>query len=266
MKNRRHAKKSPLKRRPLPNPGDSVNDYLHDQLFDHVLPYFVFSLVALSLAIWEWARRYSTLPQNPWYITVFAILFTGYSAFRLWQIYPQLTAIRQGRDGEIAVGQFLDNLRIQGYSVFHDIPGEGFNIDHVILSPKGFFTVETKTFSKPSHGQPRIAPTEEGLVIDGGRPDSKPLNQAIAQSRWLCEFLKASTGKEWPIRPVLTFPGWFIERNRTRKFAEVWILEPKAIPKFLSYERDKVLESDVHLAASHLSRYIRSQLAAPTKR
>jgi hypothetical protein len=41
--------------------------------------------------------------------------------------------LMQGREGEKAVGQYLERLRARGYQVLHDIPGENFNIDHVLI-------------------------------------------------------------------------------------------------------------------------------------
>ena len=37
------------------------------------------------------------------------------------------------RHGERAVGQYLERLRESGPRVFHDVPGVGFNLDHVVI-------------------------------------------------------------------------------------------------------------------------------------
>jgi hypothetical protein len=60
-----------------------------------------------------------------------------------------MRTLRQGIEGEKAVGQFLERLREQRYQVFHDLVGDGFNVDHVLIGPAGVFTIETKT-SSPS--------------------------------------------------------------------------------------------------------------------
>ena len=44
----------------------------------------------------------------------------------------------------------LEDLRAQGYAVFHDIPGDGFNVDHALIGPAGIFAIETKTRAKPA--------------------------------------------------------------------------------------------------------------------
>ena len=66
-----------------------------------------------------------------------------------------------------------------------------------------------------------------------------------------------STGKEFVARPVIVFPGWFVE-NVTRKFNGVWVLEPKALPSFLKQEAVRLTSEEIKLASFHLSRFIRS--------
>jgi Nuclease-related domain len=75
------------------------------------------------------------------------------------------------------VGLYLERLRAEGADVFHDVPSENFNIDHVVLSLHGFFAVETKTRSNPTCGDARVALTEEGLLVNGFRPDRDPMSR-----------------------------------------------------------------------------------------
>jgi hypothetical protein len=62
--------------------------------------------------------------------------------------------------------------------------GEGFNLDHVIVSELGIFSVETKTYSKPTKGGCKIY-SEEGISIPGYKPDKKIVIQVLAQKSWL---------------------------------------------------------------------------------
>ena len=189
--------------------------------------------------------------------TFFAVLFAGYVAFRTWRRWPKLKALRLGLDGERAVGQFLESLRTKGYKVFHDIPGNNFNIDHVLIGPAGVFAIETKTYSKPLRGSPKVVCEGARLLVDGFAPDRDPVIQSKAQASWLRELLAQSTGKAFPVRPVIVFPGWFVEQDRASR-REFWVLEPKALESFLDHEPATLLAEDVTLAAFHLSRYIRT--------
>lgn len=250
---------SPLKAKPLRSPGDSVNEVISDELFDHFFPHLTLVLVGAAVILTEWIRWGLNTPINPWIVTLFGLSLIAYCVIRIWQRLPKLRALRQGRDGEKAVGQYLDRLRVHGFQVFHDIPGDGFNLDHVVLSPFGILSIETKTFSKPEKGEAKIVPTDEGLVIDGRSPDPSALIQAVAQAKWLESLLLESTGKTFKVRPVVVFPGWYVERNRTLNYKGIWILNPKALPKFLENEPPTISESDMHLAAYHLSRHIRNR-------
>lgn len=61
-----------------------------------------------------------------------------------------------GRDGEKVVGQLLTQFIADDAYVFHDIPCNGFNIDHVVIHPNGIFVIETKTYAKPLKGRSEL--------------------------------------------------------------------------------------------------------------
>jgi hypothetical protein len=54
---------------------------------------------------------------------------------------PHLRSLRLAAEDEKAVGQFLEGLRERGYRVFHDVVGDGFNVDHVRIGPARSFDV-----------------------------------------------------------------------------------------------------------------------------
>lgn len=82
----------------------------------------------------------------------------------------RLRALKLGRDGEKAVGQYLEQVRDVDARVFHDLIGEGFNLDHVLVTTKGIFAIETKTCSKPVRGEANITYDGEHLFVNGQRP------------------------------------------------------------------------------------------------
>ena len=91
--------------------------------------------------------------------------------------------------------------------------------------------------------------------------DRNPLPQVRAQCAWLSKILLESTGKTYPIRGVVAFPGWFVEPLPKRFPREVWVLEPKALPAFIENEAKKLRSDEVAMVAYHLSRFIRAELA-----
>jgi len=144
---------------------------------------------------------------------------------------------RQGESGEIAVGQYLDRMRSDGAQILHDIPGDGFNLDHVIMSPKGLFVIETKTRSKPDNGKAVITYDGETLIKDGSKIPDDSITQTKAAADYLAELLEESTGKKFAVQPVLS---------------------AKAIPNFILQLPDRLRDDEVSLANFHLSQYVRA--------
>ncbi|QSA97796.1 nuclease-related domain-containing protein [Methylococcus sp. EFPC2] len=141
------------------------------------------------LAGLEWWRYFHPAPFNPIVYSAFAILFVFYAAWQTWRTLPTLRKLRQASEGEKAVGQFLERLRENGYQVFHDVVGQGFNLDHVLIGPGGIFTVETKTLSKPARGEAKILFDGDKVTVAGCEPDRNPIIQAKSQAKWSSELL-----------------------------------------------------------------------------
>jgi hypothetical protein len=70
--------------------------------------------------------------------------------------------------------------------------------------------------------------------------------------------LKASTGKTFPVRPVVLFPGWWIESMKSPHAPDIWVLEPKALPRWIENDPVRILEPDLSLAKFHLDLYVRN--------
>ena len=253
----RNSKRSPLKDKPLRNPGQSLDEQRDDLIYDKITGPAVIAMFLLALAGLEWWRYYFPQEPKPALYTFGALVGVGYAAYQIWRVWPRVQELRQGRDGEKAVGQFLERLRETGFQVFHDVVGTGFNVDHVLIGPAGIFTIETKTFSKRPSLDAKVAFDGEHIVVDGHEPDRDPVVQAKAQANWLRELLAQSTGRKFAVRPVILFPGWWVEQSKGSR-REVWVLEPKALPGFLAHEPEVLAPEDVKLASYHLSRFIRT--------
>ena len=249
--------RSPIKDKPLRLPGQSLMEERDALWNDKLEPWALLAVFLLVLAGWEWSRYFRPMQPNPLLVSAFALAALGFAGWRLYRLRPRMRALRQGIDGEKAVGQFLERLREQGYQVFHDLIGEGFNVDHVLIGPAGVFTIETKTWSKPQRSDARIVYDGNTLTVAGREPDRDPLVQAKAQAHWLRGLLFESTGRRIEVRPVVVFPGWFVEAASGAQRV-VWVMEPKGLPAFLSIEPTRLGAEDVKLLAYHLSRHVRS--------
>ena len=250
-------KKSPLKNRPLRDPGQSADEEIRRIIGEEATGYILFPTIMVMFTAWHWLVWYQIIPvSNPVGMTIIVAGISVYCFFKMLKVKKKLVALRLGRDGEKAVGQTLDALKRKGYRIFHDLVGDGFNLDHVIVSEHGVFSVETKTYSKPKKGECKIIYSEQGISIDGYKAEKKILIQVAAQKAWLENRVASLTGVKVAVRPVVVFPGWYIE-NRN-KGSEVWVLEPKALPSYIDNSPKILSEEKVRLISNHLSGYIRT--------
>lgn len=250
--------RSPLKARPLRNPGQSLDEEIQRVIDDRATSPFMVIAGLWVVAGVEWLAVWRDLPRQPWWFTIAALAATCWLAWHVHRVRGQVRHLRQGRDGERVVGQFLDGLREAGARIFHDVPGDGFNLDHVVISPRGIYAVETKTITKPGPDA-RVVFDGEHVAVAGHRPDRDPVRQACAEATWLSRLLKQSTGRTFPVRGVVVYPGWWVERTNRERHAETWVLEPKALPAFIENAPVAISQEDVAMAAYHLSRYIRGE-------
>jgi hypothetical protein len=247
---------SPLKAKPLRLPGESVDREIDRWINDKGLGAFFAAGCFCLIAYFEWYGYLTRTPRRPILFTVLAAVGVSFAAWRIWSIRRRVRQLRQGRDGERAVGQFLERLREHGGQVFHDIPAESFNLDHVVISPRGIYAIETKTWSKP-WPDAQVVVDGDVLTVAGNVPIRNPIVQVSAAARWLEKKLQESTGKQFAVRGVVVFPGWYVQQRLPR--GDVWVLEPKMLPGFIEREPATILPADVALAAFHLSRYVRSE-------
>lgn len=249
--------KSPLKTPPLRLPGQSLETQLDDYVTDHALLPIVAATFMVGMAFMEWSRYWNQSPPMPWLVTAMAAAVCAYAAWKVWRAKKQVRQLRQGRDGERAVGQFLERFRMDGFQIFHDVVTNDANIDHVLIGPRGIFTIETKTLSKPVRGECRIVANHEGVTANGLKLDRNPVIQAKAQAAWLKHYFGDADFKV-SVQPVVVFPGWFVEPVDFNAIG-AWVLEPKALPAFIERRAEVISESDVSSLSLALANYIRSQ-------
>ncbi len=254
-------KKSPITDKTLRHYGQSLDERIDILINEKALPYLIVTTVCFILAGWEWWRYYREAPPSPGTMTLFAVVVAGVSFYKVKKFLKEIRQLRQGREGERAIGQYLEFFREKGCKVFHDIVGEGFNVDHVIIGEKGVFLIETKTYSKPEGKKPIIRYDGHSLIIDGFNDKDRILNQVRAASSWLMNLIKDITGKEYEIKPVVVFPGWFVEQNKKAKTSGIWVLNPKALPAYIEDKKTIFSGDEVSLISYHLSRYVRAKEA-----
>jgi hypothetical protein len=250
--------KSPIKDLPVHVPGQSLDKHIQEVIDDKVMAYFLLAAFMIIFAAFEWYRMFFNMKPAPGTFTLAAILTVGYCVWRMKKGVIEVERLKLGRTGERAVGQFLEeHLRPIGCNVLHDIPGDGFNIDHVVIGPTGVYTIETKTHSKPVKGPASVQYDGQTVKVNGFTPDRDPLVQAKANAHSLAELIERSTGRKVLVKPVVLYPGWFVDK--TPDGAEVWVLNEKALPAFVSNAKKILPPEDVALITFHLKRFVISE-------
>jgi hypothetical protein len=247
--------RSPLKEAPLRVPGQSLDDERERLVDDVLLPYILFPTFFWMVALIEWLLSVQHAPHQPKLFAACALIFTAIAVWRIRQLWPRVRALRQGRDGERVVGQALEELRADGAKVFHDVPADGFNLDHVLVMAQGIYVVETKTWSKRGRN-PTISARGGRLYKDGVMVTPNPIEQARAEADWLRQMLKDSAAQEFPVRGVVLFPGWWVEGVDAESKAKAWVLNPKALRAFLAKEANILSAADVALAARRIALHV----------
>src|ERR1700731_679389 len=173
---------SPLKAKALRLPGESLDREIDRWVNDRLIESLLAAAVFCAISFMEWIAYFTHAPRQPILFSVLALSAVAFGTWRILRIRGRVRQLKLGRDGERVVGQFLERLRDGGGQVFNDIPGEGFNLDHVLVCPPGFYALQTKTFSKPC---PKATIMVEGgsRRVAGRIPDRNPIEQVTAAAR-----------------------------------------------------------------------------------
>jgi len=212
---KKKSKRSPLTRDLLRSPGQSLRDKLN-AIIDDINSY-IGALFIGPIAIFAFYSAQPSLYQRSLFWLFFSIsILYGYIFYKLWPLLKERNNHKLGLECEMAVGQELNNLMLDGYRVYHDFPAEKFNIDHIIVGPKGVFAVETKGRAKKAEkgGEAAVTVRYDGTALNfPGWSERQPADQAKSQAAWLSKWLSSAVGEYVPVRPVLAVPGWYLKKE-----------------------------------------------------
>lgn len=257
MKNK-NSKRSPLHNRPLNRAGQSLQIRLLETVIDKkVFPILVITLMVI-LTFLEWLRVYINIPNLHWFYTVITVIFIIYT-FYYWRKNDQeIENIKLGLEGELIVAEKLNDLRQLGYKVYNDIVAEGFNIDHVLIGPAGIFTVETKTYRKDNSKDCQIYYNGQIIKIDNFDISKMkdPIKQAKGEKYWLERRLNKYFNN-LHIRPVVVFPGWYI--NSSISNAEVMVCNENSLLSIIKKEKQILNSDQINKISIYLEDYLRRE-------
>lgn len=231
-RNRRRTRRSPLVSQLLRSPGESLRKDIEEINFDLAAlivytPLIVVVVFASHISASYLGGQHETLLRYLLSSALGAgVLIYGFT--KISGLVRRRANLQIGYEGELAVAQELSQLMRSGALVFHDVPGEGFNIDHVVVSPYGTYAIETKARTKPMRD---MGKDDAKVVFDGKTlsfptwQETDPLDQASRQARWLSKWLSSAVGEQVEVRGGLALPGWFVDRTGR---AEVAVFNPKS--------------------------------------
>lgn len=231
-RNRRRTRRSPLVNQLLRSPGESLRKDIEEINFDlAALIVYTPLIVVVVFASHISASYLGGQPETLLRYLLSSALGVGvliYGVTKISSLVRRRANLQIGYEGELAVAQELNQLMRSGALVFHDVPGEGFNIDHVVVTPNGAYAIETKARTKPMRD---MGKDDAKVVFDGKTlsfptwQEADPLDQAARQARWLSKWLSNAVGEQVEVRGGLALPGWFVDRTGR---AEVAVFNPKS--------------------------------------
>jgi hypothetical protein len=196
--------------RRLDNLNEQINLYLIIVL---ILPLIIYAILISYSYFWELQPS----PAVIWISAIICIAAIVYLVFKLVGLLSRRRRIRLDYEGELAVGQELNQLMLQGFLVYHDFPADTFTIDHIVVGPIGVFAVETNTLGRRSgRGGSSEEPTVtyDGRMLDSGHSsDFETIEQAKQQADWLSNWLATATEEPLAVRAIVTLPGWVVKRT-----------------------------------------------------
>lgn len=221
---KRYERRSPLQDRQVGHvPGQQLVKRMgdsHDQLLLSVIVmYFSFPVMLLAWALARVPADRLRIDGTLWMYAVGGLAIFGWGLFDYVRHWKRRQQAKDGLLAERVTGMQLNRMVAQGCVVLHDLPAEGFNIDHVVVAPRAVYAVETKSFRKPL----KVATGDNYTVAFDGKtlrfPDlsnTDALAQAERYASWLARTLR-DAGFDVPVIPALALPGW-----RVAQPEEVW--------------------------------------------
>lgn len=240
-RDRKDARRLPFDAKQLPNQAGAQIRRRLDDAGDNfwsvaAIALFAGPMIPLILLLAEASRKTPELFDfSAWSIALYVFIVIGGVVVLLRQARGHIHTMRRCREGlaaECATADGLQQLVPDGLMLFHDLPADGFNIDHVVVGHNVVFAVETKSRKKPAAtGKENARVRYDGKVLKfPEHVETKPLEQAARQARWLADFLTGATGNPVRVVPVIALPGWFVELTASipTNSNDVRVINPKA--------------------------------------
>lgn len=254
---RRDGRRSPLSGKVFHQPGEQLRKRVADITDDigekvaRVVFIGPLLLLAVVISHFDWSSI-----RFGWAEGVVVLMLLG---FLLWNVrglahdMKRRNDAREGLAAELMTAQLLLPLMTQGCLVYHDIPADKFNLDHVVIGPNAVYMVETKSRRKPAgKGKDNATVHYDGTGLRF--PDhatTQPIEQARHEARWLAEYLRAAAGEPVVVFAVVALPGWFVTLGKDASRSDVAVINPKMHSVFLDTRRGTPISNSLRNRIAH---------------
>jgi hypothetical protein len=230
---------------------------LEEKLTDDVLGLILFPMLMVFVLF--------AMHPKDWIAPVFVFVISAASSaffgIRIYKTARSRANYRLGFEGERFVGEELGRLIAHKFEVYHDVPFDGFNLDHVLVGPRGVFVVETKTRRKPVNGS---GDKKYHVSFDGKflkwpwGADNYGIEQAKNNAKTLSKWLNSATGENVWATPILALPGWMVDRKAPTN--GIYVLNPKEIYGVCSTQAEKINAQQIHRICHQLDQKCRIEV------
>ncbi|SRR6266436_2873612 len=248
---KRHVRLPPVRRRAGESLRQRRENFLDSYLPPIVFVPFLFWFVYLVTKI----QQSNQSVREPRLWLWLAIITTIAAAVWFWGLLPFVRRLNRGERGELHVADMLEDLRTESYKPIHDIVGDGFNVDHVVVGPGGVFAIETKFRS--GNGEITFR-SGEGLFVGGSLEEKDCLKQARGSAAAVRRLIEENCGRREYVTPIVVFVGDWKVRNDWRD-TDTRVFTPDGLLNYIRNQQPQLTRRDIELIASHLERSARTE-------
>ena len=234
--------------------GESLRERREKTVDENLLPMisvlFVFWFIYFTQQLQQWTH---SSPQPRLWLSI-AIIATLVATIWFWRLIPIARRFNRGEIGERHVADVLEELRADGYKPIHDIVGDRFNVDHILVGPGGVFAIETKYRS----GEGVITFRNGETLLVGGFPEEKDcLKQARGSAKAVSQLIAENCARREWVTPIVVFVGdWKIRNDWHNSDARVFT--PDGLLRYIRNQEPRLISGEIELMASHLERSARA--------
>ena len=196
---------------------------------------------------------------------IFAIMISSITAylvikgsFKIKTLMKIIKAYRKGLEGERLVGENINQLSNNSSTfIFHDIPGERFNVDHIVVSTRGIFVIETKHFDRTKCHEFFF----DGNMVyrqmkDGRRfPCPKLLPQMDGEARFIQSEIEKRAEIKLPVIKVAILVGSYV--HSSENFKEYWLMNDTSFITAFNKCPEILDDSVAKLVAQHIREMVK---------